>query len=394
MQVLKSKFWLTAVIILTSTAVANAQLCTTKEAAAYDKKAEPLDTLSPRGLFDNFFLWNLGEEIKVRFLNGTEDQQKAVMALAKTWEQYANIKFVWVTEGASNVRVEFSNRQENYSQLGTNSNMVVDNQHTMHLEYALFNDPQRLKRTVVHEFGHVLGFMHEHSSPISGIQWNKDTMYKVHAKYGWDKDMVDAQIFKVYGTRYTNGTNYDPKSIMHYPIPAWQTMNGYAVGWNTEISEGDKQLAAMAYPAGVVRTNEVPRVNVVNYTTTVVKSDATAGGIYLYPSFEVKTAGATGDVFFAVLLFDKNGNGIRATDDKYNVNGCVGTYKSFRIGPGKLLNANKTAPDDFPLFIPYTNIPNVAANAEIQIQFRAYVSDGEELKSIFFSEPVAYRMVR
>ncbi len=394
MQFSSIKKWLAVSLLLIITGTANAQLCTTKEATAWDSKAAGLDTTTSRGLADNFFLWNVGQTINVRFLNGTEEQQRAIIALAKTWEQYANVKFAWVTAEPSNVRVEFSNREENYSQLGTNSNMVPDNQHTLHLEYALFNEPQRLQRTVVHEFGHVLGFMHEHSSPISGIQWNKDTMYKVHAKYGWDQDMVDAQIFKVYGKRYTNGTTYDPKSIMHYPIPAWQTMNGYNVGWNTEISEGDKQLASMLYPAGGQRQNEVPRVNVLNYSTTLVKADAAAGGIYLYPSFEVTTDGATGDVFFAVLLFDKDGNGIRSTDEKYNVNGCVGTYKSFRIGPGKRLNANKTAPDDFPLFIPFSNIPNVPANAEIQIQFRTYVSDGEELKSVYYSEPIAYRMTR
>jgi hypothetical protein len=368
------------------------QVCTTMEAMAYAGNQQKLDTTKGRGMADNFFLWDVGKTIYIRFINGSSLQHLKVLELAKQWEKYANVKFQIVSGEPSNVRVRFSDSQENYSQLGINSNMMSSDTNTMHLEYALFADTLRLKRTVVHEFGHVLGFMHEHSSPISGIQWNKDTMYTSYAKYGWDKDMVDAQIFKTYNQRYTNGTNYDAKSIMHYPIPAWQTSNGYNVGWNTEISDGDKQLAALMYPFTGARVNEVPRIYIQNYTNIVVKADQAAGGINIYPSFEVKTEGVMGTVYFAVLLFDKDGNAIKATSEKYNVNGCVGTYKAFRMAPDKLLNANKNLPDDFPLFIPFDNIPKNYNNEDIQVQFRTFVSDGEEMKSIYFSAPISYKL--
>ncbi len=371
---------------------AEAQVCTTMEAMAYANNQQKLDTTKGRGMADNFFLWDVGKTIYIRFMNGTPLQQQKVLELAKKWEQYANIQFSMVNAEPSNVRVRFSDRKENYSQLGINSNMMAGDTNTMHLEFALFSDTLRLKRTVVHEFGHVLGFMHEHSSPVSGIKWNRDTMYARYATLGWDKDMVDAQIFKTYNQRYTNGTSYDAKSIMHYPIPAWQTSDGYNVGWNTEISEGDKQLAALMYPVTGVRQNEVPRVYIRNYTNIMVKTDAAAGGLNIYPSFEVKTEGVMGTVYFAVLLFDKDGKAIKATTDKYNVNGCVGTYKAFRMAPDKLLNANKKLPDDFPLFIPFDNIPAMYNNENIQVQFRTFVSDGEEMKSIYFSSPIAYKL--
>ena len=371
---------------------ANAQYCTTREAKARENKVIKFDTTKGRGLADNFYLWDVGQQIQVRFMNGTPEQQAKVMELAKQWEQYANVKFVQVYAEPSNVRVEFSDSDENYSLLGTDANQGDPTEHTMHLFSGLFNDPTRLKRTVVHEFGHALGFMHEHSSPITGISWNKDTMYKFYAKYGWDEDMVNAQVFKVYDERYTNGTKYDAKSIMHYPIPAWQTSNGFSVGWNTEISEGDKQLAALLYPSSGVRANEVPRINILNYTTTVIKADKTAGGLKLYPSFNINTSGATGDVYLCVLLFDKDGNAIKATDEKYNVSGVVGAYKGFRMGPGKKISVNKQNPEEFELFIPFSNIPNTPSTSEIQIVFRTFVSDGKDLKSTYFSTPVSYQM--
>lgn len=355
-------------------------------------KIGPLDTTKTRGLADNFFLWNNGKTILVRFINGTTDQQAQVLRLAKEWEKYANLKFQQVQTGASNIRIEFSNKKDNYSQIGTNANLIPQDKHTMHLEYALFSDTSRLRRTVVHEFGHAIGLLHEHSNPISGIQWNKDTMYKEYATVGWDKETVDAQIFRIYNTRYTNGTSYDARSIMHYPIPRHHTRNGYAVDWNVGISEGDKQIVGMLYPFTGERINEVTRAMIEDYTTTTIKNDPTAEGINLYPSFAVATEGVPGTVVFAVLLFDMEGNGIKALTKEFNVNGNVGAYKAFKLLPGTRVNANKNAPDDFSLFIPYASIPEKYRNAEVQVQFRSFVSDELELKSIYFSNPVNFRL--
>jgi hypothetical protein len=371
---------------------AQAQMCTTKEAKARESKVAKFDTAKGRGLADNFYLWDVGKQIQVRFLNGTPEQQAKVLELAKQWEKFANIKFIQVFAEPSNVRVEFSDSDENYSLLGSDADQADPTEHTMHLYSGLFNDPTRLKRTVVHEFGHALGFMHEHSSPITGINWNKDTMYKFYAKYGWDEDMVNSQIFRVYEERYTNGTKYDSKSIMHYPVYSWQTTNGYSVGWNTDMSPGDMELASLLYPKSGVRPNEVPRITILNYSTTKIKADKVAGGLKLYPSFNISTAGNTGDVYFCVLLFDKDGYAIPATQDNYNVSGVVGAYKGFRLAPGKKLSVNKQDPEEFELFIPYNNIPNTAANSEIQVVFRAFVSDGKDLRSTYQSTPVSYQM--
>jgi hypothetical protein len=57
-----------------------------------------------------------------------------------------------------------------------------------------------------------------------------------------------------------------------------------------------------------------------------------------------------------------------------------------------MLSVNKASAEEFPLFIPYSNIPNTPENSEIKVVFRTYVSDGKDLKSIFFSNPVSYQM--
>jgi hypothetical protein len=100
-------------------------------------------------------------------------------------------------------------------------------------------------------------------------------------------------------------------------------------------------------------------------------------------------------VYLIAMIFDKDGNAIPAVDkEKYNVSGVASTYKSFILEPGQKLNANKNAPDDFELFIPYSQIPKGANTSEIQVVFKAWVSGKDEFKPMYSSDPVAFSMNR
>ena len=97
---------------------------------------------------------------------------------------------------------------------------------------------------MLHEFGHALGCLHEHQSPVAGINWDKPAVYEYCEALNppWDKEYVDKNIFEIYNTNQTLFTPFDPTSIMIYPIPKGLTTDGFEVGWNSELSQTDKDF--------------------------------------------------------------------------------------------------------------------------------------------------------
>ena len=64
----------------------------------------------------------------------------------------------------------------------------------------------------------------------------------------WTKEMVDRNIFAKYSKTITNFSQYDKNSIMHYGIPNELTIGDFEVGWNTVLSEVDKEFITDQYP--------------------------------------------------------------------------------------------------------------------------------------------------
>jgi len=198
-------------------------------------------------------MWKPGRTLRVAFLDGDPKVHEKVASFAKQWMQYANITLDFVSGKAGDVRISF--KEPGYwSALGTDA--LVEQYFpktgpTMNFENFTTATPDaEYSRVVLHEFGHALGCIHEHSSPSGGIQWNKEVVYRELGgpPNNWSKAQVDHNVFSVYSAEVTQFTAFDSKSIMLYSFPKRWTTNGMEFTTNRELSETDKTYIASRYP--------------------------------------------------------------------------------------------------------------------------------------------------
>jgi hypothetical protein len=190
--------------------------------------------------------------LRVRMDGGSDFVRSKVMQYANVWTTVANVHFTFVNSGDAEVRVTFDTRPGagSWSMIGRES---LTNFGGTSMNFGWFDDntpDSEFSRVVLHEFGHALGFGHEHQSPAAGIPWNKTAVYKYYegAPNNWDKATVDSNIFDKYSYTQTDYSAYDPTSIMEYWIPPDFTLDGSSAPLNTTLSATDIVYAGMWYP--------------------------------------------------------------------------------------------------------------------------------------------------
>ncbi len=212
-------------------------------------------------------MWEPGETITVGFdISGAGiNQMNQVKQYAKEWELYANIKFEFLQSGSGMIRVGFT-PGGSYSLIGRDALLQDPNKTTMNLGWLTTVSDAFARQVILHEFGHALGFVHEHQSAGATIPWNKENVYAYYAEppNEWPKEKVDHNIFYKFSFLSTNYSSFDMESIMIYPVPKEFTTDGSEIPWSFELSATDKQYAALFYPfptppptaRGILRTGD------------------------------------------------------------------------------------------------------------------------------------------
>lgn len=158
-------------------------------------------------------------------------------------EPLIGLKFEWIESDDGDIRIKLDNTSGAWSYVGNQSKQIAIDQPTMNFGWLDVS-------TIIHEFCHALGMIHEHQNPYGkGIDWNLKKLYSwALATQGWDLYTTCQNITKKYAVDQVNGSDYDPKSIMLYSYPAWLTNNKVGTYRNITLSQTDKDWLSAIYP--------------------------------------------------------------------------------------------------------------------------------------------------
>lgn len=185
-------------------------------------------------------VWKNSSTIIVKFQNGTNEQKNEVIFHALEWTRYANLQFVFVDSNGkklsinydqrsfrlpigkentyqnyfdrSDIRISFTENTNN-SIVGTGSIIQKPNEATMNLGTNIKLKSVR-RGSILHEFGHALGLMHEHQNAKRRFKFNQKNVYAYCESRKIDEISCKSNMLET----YSNGTStfYDPESVMNY----------------------------------------------------------------------------------------------------------------------------------------------------------------------------------
>ena len=200
-----------------------------------------------------------GMKIEVDPLQGIIDSQNMSvidgikLIINERYNKFSGITFNFVNNiKDSDIRISFDSGDGAWSYIGNDcASPEYKNQPTMNLGWFDV-------ATVIHEFGHTLGLIHEHQNPLGkDIEWDTKVLYRWAAQtQGWDDQTTYTNIVEKYSMDQLNGSSFDPYSIMLYFFPAQVTLDHKGTRQNLQLSDVDVQYINKIYPNGKMSPQE------------------------------------------------------------------------------------------------------------------------------------------
>ena len=194
--------------------------------------------------------WGPKVDLGVTFLDGADVATKAkVLLYANKWGEYGNIRFRESADG----EIRIAREKDGYwSYLGKDILGIPKGKATMNLEGFTSRTPDReYDRVVCHEFGHTLGFPHEHErAEIIALLDVEKTVAYFQRHGGWDRKTTMEQVFGVLDPKTIEATGVDLRSIMTYSFPGECTKSGEPIPGGDRINDIDAKAVAKLYPKG------------------------------------------------------------------------------------------------------------------------------------------------
>lgn len=235
---------------------------------------------SHKALVNKSVLFENGQNIDIYFKDGSTSLQQFVARESKLWTRYANLNFRFhvgaqVDRDKANIVISFYGKG-NYSLLGNTYSRYDRRDHSMSLETVrkLYKtNPDIARGTVLHEFGHAIGFHHEHQSKNNLIRIDENKIEKFCKSQRWSKEKCNSQIVTKIDREGKFISILDVWSIMFYGVDIYDS--SFKRPADTHYLSGmDMMAAAMVYPGRKTFIKEIANNGIEkfgkNYVNNVV----------------------------------------------------------------------------------------------------------------------------
>ena len=248
-----------------------------RESTEEPKEVEEFSHLAVQ---DDRLKWPLFIPITISFLNGKDETKNKVMHYANAWCQEGGANVRWERspdkDNSADIRIRFKPNGEWWSYMGTKSK-YNDEFWDQRTEEAKKDNPERasmnidietpqkeedIRRHVIHEFGHALGFMHEHLRSDFPYELDPVEAVKAYEKQNWSIEKIKRNVLTAVKAPHVKlyGTTADLDSIMIYPFKKGVLKGGVTIKWNTTLSVQDIKYAQEAYPGEPMRIKKTSGV--------------------------------------------------------------------------------------------------------------------------------------